>query len=90
MVRAVMSLDLLLSLLVLVLLVVFFVSLVLYGLNYISGHGPGSDTNSPGSSSEVVNRLDEMARIAISRRPRTRKRRHRQHHTSKLASPIAH
>ena len=90
MVRAVMSLDLLLSLLVLVVLVVFFVSLVLYALNYISGHGPGSDTDRPLPTSEVVNRLDEMARIAISRRPRTRKRRHRHHHTAKLASPNPH
>lgn len=45
---------------------------------HFSGYGPGL-TAGESSQSSLLDRFDERAGIAISRRPRRRKRRHRHH-----------
>ena len=55
-------------------------------LLHFGGHGPGMTAGGSFESS-LLNRLDEKAGIAISRRPRKRKRRHRHRHNADLASP---
>ncbi len=53
-----------------------------------SGPGPGLAVGES-TQSPMRRQLDEMANLAISRRPRTRKHRRRHHHNAHLASPKA-
>jgi len=81
MVRGVMGVDLLIGLVVAAAVGVFFVwlgALALKGFKYFAGHGSSLKADDTDGASAAFNRFDSMARITISRRPRTRKRRHRQ------------
>ncbi len=80
MVHGVIGVDLLIGVMVATAVGVFFVwlgVLVFKGFNYFGGHGPGLTADRAGQTSALLNQFDEMARITISRRARTRKRRHR-------------
>ncbi len=80
MVHGVIGVDLLIGVMVATAVGVFFVwlgVLVFKGFSYFGGHGPGLTADRAGQTSALLNPFDEMARITISRRARTRKRRHR-------------
>lgn len=81
MVRGVIGVDLLIGLVVTAAVGMFFVwlgALALKGFKYFAGHGSSLKADDAGGTAALFNRFDNMARITISRRPRTRKRRHRQ------------
>lgn len=80
MAHGVIGVDLLIGVMVATAVGVFFVwlgVLVFKGFKYFAGHGSGLTADRAGQPSALVSRFDEMARITISRRARTRKRRHR-------------
>jgi hypothetical protein len=79
-VRGVIGVDLLIGVVVATAVGVFLVwlgALVFKGFKYFGGHGPGLTADRAGQPSALLSQFDEMARITISRRARTRKRRHR-------------
>jgi hypothetical protein len=80
MVHGVIGVDLLIGVMVATAVGVFLVwlgVLIFKGFKYFSGHGPGLTADRADQTSALLNQFDEMARITISRRARTRKRRHR-------------
>ena len=80
MVRGVIGVDLLLGVVVATAVGVFLLwlgALVLKGFKYFGGHGFGLTADRDGETSALLSQFDEMARVTISRRARTRKRRHR-------------
>jgi hypothetical protein len=55
-------------------------------LRFLTRRSMGLTEDDSGPPSNAPSRFDEMANIAISRRPRKRKHRH-QHHNANVASP---
>ena len=89
MVHGVIGVDLLIGVMVAAAVGVCFVglgALALRGFKYFAGQGSSLKVDDAGGTFELVDRFDDMARITISRRPRTRKRRHRpQPHSSAVS-----
>lgn len=80
MVHGVIGVDLVIGVMVATAVGVFLIwlgVLVFKGFKYFGGPGPGLTADRAGQTSALLNPFDEMARITISRRARTRKRRHR-------------